>query len=163
QHRTQRRWGMGATGTAGGPRSWAARLPFYYGWGTLAVAVLAGVGPLPGRTGGLAVLPEGLLGGFRVHPGLSAGMTFWAALLGAAVGLPLGRLADRCGVRLALTAVLLALGGAVLLLSRSAGPLALFLLLTLTRGLGQSALSAVSPAVVGKWFVRRLRAVMGLY
>src|SRR5262245_36544287 len=116
QHRTQRRWGMGATGTAGGPRPWAARLPCYYGGVTLAVAVLAGVATLPGRTVGLAVITEDLLADFRVHRVLYAVMTFWATLLGAALGLPFGRLADRCGVRLALTAVLLALGGAVLLL-----------------------------------------------
>ena len=37
------------------------------------------------------------------------------------------------------------------------------MLLTLTRGLGQSALSIVSLAMVGKWFRQRLSTAMGVY
>jgi hypothetical protein len=39
----------------------------------------------------------------------------------------------------------------------------LLILITLTRGLGQSALSVVSLAMPGKWFRRRLTWAMGLY
>ena len=39
----------------------------------------------------------------------------------------------------------------------------LLVLVTLTRGLGQSALSVVSLTMVGKWFSRRLSAAMGVY
>jgi sugar phosphate permease len=39
----------------------------------------------------------------------------------------------------------------------------LLLLLILTRGLGQSALSVVSLTIVGKWFVRRLSIAMGIF
>src|SRR5206468_3295606 len=35
--------------------------------------------------------------------------------------------------------------------------------ITLTRGLGQSALSVVSLTLVGKWFGRRLNYAMGIY
>jgi MFS family permease len=37
------------------------------------------------------------------------------------------------------------------------------MLITLTRGLGQSALSVVSITMVGKWFVRRLNLAMAVY
>ena len=37
------------------------------------------------------------------------------------------------------------------------------MLVTLTRGLGQSALSVASLALVGKWFTRRLELAMGVY
>jgi MFS family permease len=37
------------------------------------------------------------------------------------------------------------------------------ILITLTRGLGQSALSVVSITMVGKWFVRRLNLAMAVY
>ena len=39
----------------------------------------------------------------------------------------------------------------------------LLVLITLTRGLGQSALSVVSLAMPGKWFRRRLTWAMGVY
>jgi len=39
----------------------------------------------------------------------------------------------------------------------------LFVLVTLTRGFGQSALSVASLALVGKWFSRRLSLAMGVY
>ena len=48
-------------------------------------------------------------------------------------------------------------------MSRVSGLIALLLLLTLTRGLGQSALSVVSLAMVGKWFRRRLTRAMAVY
>ena len=40
---------------------------------------------------------------------------------------------------------------------------ALLIFITLTRGLGQTALSIVSLAMVGKWFQRRLTWAMGIY
>ena len=43
------------------------------------------------------------------------------------------------------------------------GLAALALLVTLTRGLGQSALSVVSITMVGQWFVRRLSVAMAAY
>src|SRR2546422_4557212 len=44
-----------------GPPVGVARLPFYYGWVNLAVAALAMVGTLPGRTQGLGLVTEPLL------------------------------------------------------------------------------------------------------
>src|ERR1019366_3909010 len=43
------------------------------------------------------------------------------------------------------------------------GIAALSIAITLTRGFGQSALSVVSLALVGKWFARRLNQAMGVY
>jgi hypothetical protein len=40
---------------------------------------------------------------------------------------------------------------------------AIAILITLTRGLGQSALSVVSITMVGQWFVRRLNLAMAVY
>ena len=40
---------------------------------------------------------------------------------------------------------------------------ALAVAMTLTRGLGQSALSVVSIAIVGHWFVRRINLAMAIY
>src|SRR3712207_6874179 len=41
-------------------------LPFYYGWVNLAVAALAMVGTLPGRTQGLGLITEPLLADLRL-------------------------------------------------------------------------------------------------
>jgi MFS family permease len=62
-----------------------------------------------------------------------------------------------------LTLLAAALGATVLAMSRASGLITLLLLLTLTRGLGQSALSVVSLAMVGKWFRRRLTRAMAVY
>jgi MFS family permease len=50
-----------------------------------------------------------------------------------------------------------------LAMSQVAGVVSLVVLVTLTRGLGQSALSIVSLAMVGKWFRRRLTRAMAIY
>jgi MFS family permease len=57
----------------------------------------------------------------------------------------------------------LALGAVVLIMSRATSLAAILVLITLTRGIGQSALSIVSLAMVGKWFRRRLTRAMAVY
>jgi MFS family permease len=51
----------------------------------------------------------------------------------------------------------------VLAMSATTSVTMLFVLLTLTRGLGQSALSITSLTMVGQWFNRRLNLAMGIY
>lgn len=75
--------------------------------------------------------------------------------------MPCGRLTDRFGSRIVSTGVLLALGGTVLVMSHTSGLLMLSLMVTLSRGLGQSAV--VSLSLVGKWFARKLNSAMGIY
>jgi MFS family permease len=59
--------------------------------------------------------------------------------------------------------VALLLGLVVLGMTRVTGATGLFVAVTLTRGLGQSALSVASIAVVGKWFERRVGHAMAVY
>ncbi len=154
----------------GAPQPAAVRVdrgagPVYYGWVMTAVAALAMLATLPGRTHGLGTITERLL----TDPELNLDrlrfgeLNFWATILGAAFCIPCGRLIDRLGVRLTLTAVTLSLGGVVLLMTRLTGFWWFFAAILLTRGLGQSALSVVSLALVGKWFSRRLSVAMGVY
>ncbi|HEY7819196.1 MAG TPA: MFS transporter, partial [Vicinamibacteria bacterium] len=51
----------------------------------------------------------------------------------------------------------------VLVMSSASALPSLFVTVTLTRGLGQSALSVASLALVGMWFARRLNLAMGIY
>jgi MFS family permease len=62
-----------------------------------------------------------------------------------------------------LTFVALSLGAVVCLMSATGTAAGLAVWLTLTRALGQSALSVVSLAMVGHWFVRRIDAAMAVY
>jgi MFS family permease len=145
------------------PSSALARVPIYYGWAMVGVAALAMVGTLPGRTQGLGLVTESLLADLRLDRVGFAQMNLWATLLGSLFCLGIGRLVDQLGSRIVLTLVSLALGGVVLAMSGTSGVLPLFLLLVLSRGLGQSALSVVSLTMVGQWFKRRLSLAMGTY
>src|SRR5215813_3401566 len=139
-----------------------ARLPVYYGWVNLTVAAMAMVGTLPGRTQGLGLITESLLKDLQIDRVLFAQINLWATLAGALFCFGIGRLIDRAGSRAVLTIVVFALGAVVLAMSSVRGVFWLAVLITLTRGLGQSALSVISLTMVGQWFVRRLSLAMGI-
>lgn len=138
-------------------------LPFYYGWVNLVVAALAMVGTLPGRTQGLGLITEPLLADLQMDRVVFARINLWATLVGALFCLGVGRAVDRFGSRVVLTVVTVALGTVVFGMSGVEGAVSIALLITLTRGLGQSALSVISITMVGKWFVRRLNLAMAVY
>jgi MFS family permease len=140
-----------------------SRVPFYYGWVMMGVAALAMVGTLPGRTQGLGLVTESLLKDLQLDRVGFAQMNLWATLLGSLFCLGIGRLVDQLGSRIVLTLVSLALGAVVLTMSGTSSVVLMFLLLVLSRGLGQSALSVVSLTMVGQWFKRRLSLAMGMY
>jgi MFS family permease len=138
-------------------------LPFYYGWVNLAVAALAMVGTLPGRTQGLGLITESLLADLQIDRVLFAQINLWATLIGALFCIGVGRLIDKFGSRILLSVVSLMLGVVVLTMSGVSGIILLTLLITLTRGLGQSALSVISITIVGQWFQRRISIAMAIY
>jgi MFS family permease len=129
----------------------------------MCLAALAMVGTLPGRTQGLGLITESLLGDLHLERVGFAQMNLWATLLGSLFCIGVGRLQDQVGSRVMLTIVSALLGGVVLAMSVTTGATMLFVLLVLSRGLGQSALSVVSLTMVGQWFQRRLNLAMGLY
>lgn len=121
------------------------------------------VGTLPGRTQGLGLVTEPLLNDLHLNRVEYATNNLIATLLGAAFCIPVGHLVDRFGARLMLTFTALLLGFTVLFMSGTTAIADICVAITLTRGLGQSALSVVSLALVGKWFSRRLNSAMGIY
>ena len=139
------------------------RSRFYYGWVVVAVAALAMVGTLPGRTQGLGLITEPLIADLGISRVAYAQINLIATLAGAAFCFGVGRLIDREGSRLVLTVNALLLGSVVIVMSQVTGLAAFGVLIALTRGLGQSALSIVSLAMVGKWFRRRLTVAMAVY
>ncbi len=136
---------------------------FYYGWVVLFVAAAAMVGTLPGRTQGLGLITEPLLGDLGIGRVDYAQLNLWATLIGSAGAIGIGRFIDRFGSRVVLATVAAALGVTVVVMSRVTTFTGLAVAITLTRALGQSALSVVSIAMVGHWFVRRIDMAMAIY
>jgi MFS family permease len=139
----------------------SARL--YYGWWVLLVAAAAMAGTLPGRTQGLGLVTEPLMRDLGIDRVTYAQLNLWATLVGSLGAIGIGRFIDRLGSRVVLTVVAVALGLVVAAMSRATTLAELAVWITLTRALGQSALSVVSLAMVGQWFVRRIDAAMALY
>jgi MFS family permease len=135
----------------------------YYGWIVLTLAAAAMVGTLPARTQGLGLITEPLLRDLQLDRVTYAQLNFWATLIGSAGAFGVGRAIDHYGSRVVLTGVAAALGAVVCLMSQVTSVTVLAIWLTLSRALGQSALSVVSIAVVGQWFVRRIDAAMAIY
>jgi MFS family permease len=127
------------------------------------VAAAAMVGTLPGRSQGLGLITEPLIADLALDRVTYAELNFWSTLIGAAGALGIGRLIDRFGSRTVLTLLAASLGFVVCLMSQVTSLVALAVWLTLTRALGQSALSVVSLAMIGHWFVRRIDTAMAIY
>jgi len=127
------------------------------------IAAVAMVGTLPGRTQGLGLITEPLLRDLQMDRVHFARINLWATLIGALFSVGVGRLIDRFGSRIVLTVVAVSLAFVVLGMSAASNVAAIAILITLTRGFGQSALSVVSITMVGQWFVRRLNLAMAVY
>jgi MFS family permease len=140
-------------------------------WAWVVLAALAMLATMPGRTQGLGLITEPLMADLKVGRVDFAAINLWATLLGGLFCLPCGWLADHFGIRSTLVGVVLLLAATVLLMSHlPAGyaiiPLAgaeLFVLVLLTRGFGQSALSVVSLALIGRVAGRRGSIAMAVY
>ena len=136
---------------------------WYYGWWIVLAAAAAMVGTLPGRTQGLGLITEPLLADLRLDRVRYAELNFWATMIGSAAAIGIGQLIDRLGSRVMATVVPLALGAVVCAMSQTHSFAALAIWVTLTRALGQSALSVVSLTMIGQWFVRQIDAAMAVF
>src|SRR5262249_20842910 len=137
------------------------------------------VATLPGRTQGLGLFTEPILNSLQLDRESYGFINLWATLLGGLFCLPCGWLLDRLGTRAVLVAVTAALGATVVAMSQITGTapttfkipggfeptilLDLFIFVLLTRGLGQSALSVASLALIGRSAAKRTGLAMGVY
>jgi MFS family permease len=154
---------MNDTASLAKSRIFAWRLPLYYGWVNVLFAAAAMTATLPGRTHGLGLITEPLITDLGISRALFAEINLASTLLGAAFCVPIGWWIDRYGVRAVGTGVLVALSACVWAMAGVQGAAALFVSLLLVRGLGQSALSVTSIAMVSKWFRRRQGLAMGVF
>ena len=132
------------------------------------VGALAMAATYPGRTHGLGMVTEPLLSDFQISTAdgrvLFATINFWATVLGSAFCIPIGWLFDRFDRRWVLAGNLFCLGIVVMAMSWVTSLWSLAIAITLTRGLGQSALSVVSITIVAKSFsAKRLGMAMAWY
>src|SRR5687767_3845023 len=121
------------------------------------------VGTLPGRTQGLGLVTEPLMADLGISRVDYAQLNLWATLVGSLFAIGIGRFIDRLGTRVVLSVIAVTLGAVVIVMSGVQSFWALAVAVTLTRGLGQSALSVISLAMVGQWFVRRIDIAMAIY
>ena len=135
----------------------------YYGWMIVALAALAMVATLPGRTVGLGLITESLISEFGMTRTEYAKFNMIATLLGTAGALIAGPLTDRFGIRITLSGTLILLGCLVMTMSQWVTAATIMAFLILTRTVGQSALSTISVTSVGKWFTTRLAIAMGVF
>ena len=135
----------------------------YYGWMIVALAALAMVATLPGRTVGLGLITESLISEFGMTRTEYAKFNMIATLLGTAGALIAGPLTDRFGIRITLSGTLILLGCLVMSMSQWVTAATVMAFLILTRTVGQSALSTISVTSVGKWFTTRLAIAMGVF
>ncbi len=133
-------------------------------WSNVVLAALLMLATLPGRTQGLGLITEPLLKDLKLEAMTYAQINLWATLLGAAFSIPAGWMIDRWGLRLSSVLITLLLSAVVWQMSAMAGGvMLLFVLILLTRALGQSALSVVSITTVGKSFQKNAGWAMGVY
>lgn len=139
-----------------------ARVPVFYGWVMLPIALIAQVATSPGQSFTIAVFNQS----FTDSIGLSQKQLTGAFGLGtllASFTLPFfGALMDRWGIRRSMALVVGLLGCACIVASQANSLLVLFAAFFLLRMFGQGALSLFANNTVAMWFRERLGMAVGV-
>ncbi len=138
------------------------RAPFYYGWIILIAGGLAIFTSAPGQTYVVSVFIDPMIEDLGWSRNLYSSL-YTGGSLAAALAVPfIGRLLDRFGGRIMLTAIAMAFGVATVLIGSVASPIHLFLGFVAIRALGQGSLQLISTTLVAMWFIRRRGRAMAL-
>jgi len=133
-------------------------------WTQVIAGALLMLATLPGRSQGLGLVTEPLLSDLHISRDIYAQVNLWATLGGALVCLPVGAWLDRAGLKTGALVLLPSLGAVVLVMSFiHVAVFGLFILVLLTRALGQGAMSVLSLAVAGRAFRHKSGAAAGSY
>ncbi len=130
------------------------RLPFYYGWVIVGVAVLAQLVSGFGHPYVATVFIESMRNEFGWSLTLLSALYTGGSLLAAALILIMGRLLDRYGSRIMLTFICVLMGLVTMSMSLIQQPVHLFAGFAVIRLLGDTSLNLVSITLVAMWFVR---------
>ena len=138
------------------------RLPFYYGWMMVPVAVIAQAVTGVGQTYGVSVFNPSLLETLGISLSALTGAYMVGTLFASLPQAYIGYLMDRFGIRWVMTAVVILLGGACLFFSTVNSLWTLLLGFFLLRLLGQGGLSLLAGNIPAMWFREKLGLVTGI-
>ncbi|MDZ7844807.1 MAG: MFS transporter [Anaerolineales bacterium] len=153
---------MAKAGKGKNSESLIDRIPFYYGWVMVPVAVIAQSMTGVGQTYGVSVFNPSFRSSLQISLSQLTGAYMFGTLLAALPQPYIGSLMDRFGIRRTMTWVVILLGLACLFISRVQGLVSLLLGFFLLRLLGQGALSLLSGNIPPMWFRKKLGTVTGL-
>jgi sugar phosphate permease len=139
-----------------------ARIPFFYGWIMMPVAMVIQICTSPGQTYGVSVFNPHLREALGLSHSALSGAYMLGTLLAALPMTYVGHLMDRHGPRRTLTGVVLLFGLACIGMSQVSGLITVFLAFLFLRMLGQGSMSMLAANSLALWFNRRLGSVSGL-
>jgi len=148
--------------SAGRPKGLAGRLPFYYGWMMVPVAIIASSVTGVGQTYGVSVFNPSLLKSLGISLTALSGAYMVSTLLASLFQPSIGSLMDRFGIKITMTGVVILLGGACIFFARVDSIITLLLGFFLLRLLGQGGLSLISGNIAAMWFREKLGTVTGI-
>jgi MFS family permease len=140
----------------------ASRVPFFYGWVMLPVALAIQVSSSPGQTFGVSIFNPYI----RQELGLSHSEISGAYMLGTLLAsLPMvyvGSLMDRYGPRRILAGVVTLFGLTCMGFSQASGLVTVFLSFLFLRMLAQGSMGLLTSNTIAMWFNRRLGLAVGI-
>ena len=140
----------------------ATRLPFFYGYVMIPVAMLVQIATSPGQTFAISAFTPSLRQSLQLSDS-QLSLAYMLATFLAAVPLALvGPLSDRWGLKGITLAAVIALSCTCYLMSRVTGLFTLFAAFFLLRFLGQGSLTLLSANSIAMWFRMRMGRVSAL-
>jgi MFS family permease len=140
----------------------AARLPFYYGWVMLPIAMLAQAATSPGQTFGVSIFNASFLETLQISLSQLTGAYMVGTLMAAFPQPYIGGLMDRFGIRRMMAVIVIALGLACFYTATVQNLWMLLIAFFFLRLFGQGALSLLANNIPAMWFDERLGRVSGL-
>jgi len=139
-----------------------SRVPFFYGWVMLPVAMLIQMATSPGQTFGVSVFNPFLRESLSLSQSAFSGAYTLGTFLASFPQTYVGALMDRFGLRRTLTVVVFVFGLACFFMSQVGDVFTLFIAFLFLRMLGQGAMGLLSANTVAMWFNRRLGFTSGV-
>jgi MFS family permease len=142
--------------------SWAARLPFFFGWVIIAVAFVTMALSVSVRTAFSLMFPP-IVDEFGWDRGLAAGAFSFGFLVSAGISPVLGRLVDKRGPRFVIEVGILITVAGLVGATQIAAPWQLYATLGLLVGIGANSMSySVHSQFLPNWFVRNRALAIGI-
>ena len=154
---------VGEENKKAGHSDWVvSRVPFFYGWVMLPVAMLIQMATSPGQTFGVSVFNPFLRDALSLSQSAFSGAYMLGTFLASFPQTYVGALMDRYGLRRTLVVVVAVFGLACFWMSQVSGVVTLFVAFLFLRMLGQGAMGLLSANTVAMWFNRRLGFTSGV-